>query len=305
MEKSDDEISLTHANLVALVKLCGTSEFFGEMVASNPSLITSLDSQGDKPRRRDSRSLLRTSVLEQSDFSAELSAFRRTWSRLLLEIGSRDVAGEISISESNRLQTDLATASINVAYMVAKRELVRRYGRLDNEPRVAILGLGRLASSGVDYGSDLDIIIVYDSFMPSPIASLTQDEAYARLGELMIAALASVTREGYLYRVDLRLRPDGKNGPLVVSSQGFLDYLKERTVVWEWLAYVKLRAVGGDLDLGKMVETHARHARGSAQGRSGRVEEGDALRPRQAREGKGEAAAAQGNRCEIFRRRHA
>ena len=260
LEKSDDEISLTQENLLALVRLCGTSEFFGEMVASNPSLITSLASRGGRPSRRDFRSLLRASVLEQSDFSAELSALRRTWSRLLLEIGSLDVAGEISIFESNRLQTDLATASINVAYLVAKRELVRRYGRLDNEPRVAILGLGRLASGGVDYGSDLDIIIVYDSFLPSPIASLTQDEAYARLGELMIAALASVTREGYLYRVDLRLRPDGKNGPLVVSSQGFLDYLKERTVVWEWLAYVKLRAVGGDLDLGKMIETHARHA---------------------------------------------
>ena len=76
----------------------------------------------------------------------------------------------------------------------------------------------------------------------------------------MIAALSSVTREGYLYRVDLRLRPDGQDGPLVISSEGFLDYLKQRTAVWEYLAYVKLRAVAGDLELGKMIETHARHA---------------------------------------------
>src|SRR5258705_1965372 len=76
----------------------------------------------------------------------------------------------------------------------------------------------------------------------------------------MIAALSSVTREGYLYRVDLRLRPNGKNGPLVTSSEGFLDYVKERSAIWEWLAYVKLRAVAGDLELGKMIETHARHA---------------------------------------------
>jgi len=69
-----------------------------------------------------------------------------------------------------------------------------------------------------------------------------------------------VTREGYLYRVDLRLRPDGKNGPLVTSSEGFLDYLRQRSAVWEWLAYVKLRAVAGDLELGRMIETHARHA---------------------------------------------
>ena len=76
----------------------------------------------------------------------------------------------------------------------------------------------------------------------------------------MIAALSSVTREGYLYRVDLRLRPNGKNGPLVTSSEGFLDYVRQRSAVWEWLAYVKLRAVAGDLELGRMVETHARHA---------------------------------------------
>ena len=76
----------------------------------------------------------------------------------------------------------------------------------------------------------------------------------------MITALSSVTREGYLYRVDLRLRPNGKNGPLVTSSEGFLDYVRQRSVIWEWLAYVKLRTVAGDLELGKMIETHARHA---------------------------------------------
>jgi glutamate-ammonia-ligase adenylyltransferase len=110
----------------------------------------------------------------------------------------------------------------------------------------------------VDYGSDLDLIIIYDSSVPSPIASLTQDEAYARLGELMIAALSSVTREGYLYRIDLRLRPDGNKGPLVSASQSFLDYLKQRATVWEWLAYVKVRAVAGDLELGRAIETQAR-----------------------------------------------
>jgi glutamate-ammonia-ligase adenylyltransferase len=111
----------------------------------------------------------------------------------------------------------------------------------------------------MDYGSDLDILITYDSLVPSPVPTITRDEAYARLGELMISALSSITREGYLYRVDLRLRPHGKNGPLVSSSEGFLDYLREQSAPWEWLAYVKLRAVSGDLELGKMVETHARH----------------------------------------------
>ncbi len=260
LEKAEHKIAISEQNLVTLVQLCGASEFFSEMVASNPSLITSLGAEHAKPSRKDCRALLRASINAEKDFTAALSALRRTWARLLLDIGARDALGEISVSESNRLQTELASASISVAYLVARREMVFRHGRLDNEPRIAILGLGRIASGGIDYGSDLDIIIVYDPLLPSPVASLAQEEAYARLGELMIAALGSVTREGYLYRVDLRLRPDGKNGPLVVSSQSFLDYLKQRTVAWEWLAYVKLRAVGGDLALAKMIETHARHA---------------------------------------------
>jgi glutamate-ammonia-ligase adenylyltransferase len=260
LDKSSVKIELLEDNLVALVHLCGSSEFFSEMVASNPSLMTSLKTEAGKPLRRDYRALLRSSVDAEKGFSGELSALRREWSKLLVEIGMRDAAGEISISESNRLQMELAVASINAAYRIARREVVRRYGRLDGAPRIAIFGLGRLGSGGVDYGSDLDIIIVYDSLVSSPVASLSPDEAYARLGELMISALSSVTREGYLYRVDLRLRPDGKNGPLVASSQGFLDYLKRRTDVWEWLAYVKLRAIATNLELGKMIETHARHA---------------------------------------------
>jgi glutamate-ammonia-ligase adenylyltransferase len=259
LDKSEGRIELSEDNLLALVRLCGTSELFGEMLTGNPALIISLGTR--KPRRRqDYRAQLRASVDGEKTFSAELSALRREWSKLLIEIGALDAAGKISLFEANHLQTELAIASVNVAYLVARREMVRRYGPLAGGPRISVLALGRLASGGVDYGSDLDIIIVYDSLVSSPVASLSQDEAYARLCELMIAALSSVTREGYLYRVDLRLRPDGKNGPLVISSEGFLDYLRQRSAVWEWLAYVKLRAVAGDLELGRMIETHARHA---------------------------------------------
>jgi len=260
LEKFEGPLELSTQNLTALVRLCSASDFFGEMVASNPPLVRSLESAASRRRRRDYRALLRAAVDPEKSFSAELSALRREWSRLLLEMGAEDAGGLLPLAASNEQQTELAVASINVAFLIARRELVRRYGALAGGPRLSVLALGRLASGGVDYGSDLDIVIVYDSLVSSPVAALTQDEAYARLCELMIAALSSVTREGYLYRVDLRLRPNGKDGPLVISSEGFLDYVRQRSAVWEWLAYVKLRAVAGDLELGKMIETHARHA---------------------------------------------
>jgi [glutamine synthetase] adenylyltransferase / [glutamine synthetase]-adenylyl-L-tyrosine phosphorylase len=259
LDKSPEQVEIPLESLVSLVNLCGVSEFFGAIVASNPLLISELKPETRKPRR-DYRAILRSSIDPQQSFAAELSAFRREWSRLLLEIGVSDAAGEISLLESNRLQTELAVASLNAAYLIARREMARRFGKMSAGPRLSILGLGRLGSGGVDYGSDLDVILIYDSLVASPVAALSADEAYARLGELMIAALSSVTREGYLYRVDVRLRPDGKGGPLVSNSQAFLDYLSERADVWEWLAYVKARAVAGDLELGRMIETHARHA---------------------------------------------
>jgi [glutamine synthetase] adenylyltransferase / [glutamine synthetase]-adenylyl-L-tyrosine phosphorylase len=260
VDKANQHVQISEDSLSHLVLLCGASEFFGEILASNPVLINSMGHYGTTSLRRDLKATLKANLDSQSSFSAELSTLRQQWSRVLLEIVLRDGTGEISVTESNRLQTDLAVASLNVSYLSARREMIRRYDRPVSAQRIAILGLGRLGTGGVDYGSDLDLIIVYDSLVPSPVASLTREEAYARLAELMTSALSSVTREGFLYRVDLRLRPNGQSGPLVVSSEAFLEYAKEKSAIWEWLAYVKLRAVAGDLELGKMIETHARHA---------------------------------------------
>jgi [glutamine synthetase] adenylyltransferase / [glutamine synthetase]-adenylyl-L-tyrosine phosphorylase len=259
VDKTTDPINVSEENLKSLVELCGASEFFGETIASNPSLIASLETSSPGPHDgRPIEAILRADIEVAKTFAADLSALRRTWSGLLLEIGKRDADCSLPLSESNRMQTELAVASINVAYLIARREMARRFGAFAAEPRLSILGLGRLASGGVDYGSDLDLVLVYDSAGPSPIVSLTHDEAYARLGELMISALSSITRAGHLYQVDLRLRPNGNDGLLCSSSQTFVDYMKERASVWEWLAYVKLRAVAGDLELGQAVESEAR-----------------------------------------------
>jgi glutamate-ammonia-ligase adenylyltransferase len=259
LEKTEGRLVISEANLETLLQLCGSSDAFAETIAANPNLVVSLAPPTVASLRRDYRAILRAAVDAERSFPAEMAALRLQWAELMVEIGAQDAGNELSIFEVNHLQTDLATASMNVAYLVARREMARRYGSFSGGPRIAFYGLGRLGTGGVDYGSDLDILITYDSLVPSPIKTLTQDETYSRLVELMIAALSSITREGYLYRVDMRLRPHGKNGPLVSSSEGFLDYLKEESAPWEWLAYVKLRCVGGDYELGKMVETHARH----------------------------------------------
>ena len=259
-DKSSATVELSEAHLASLIRLCGASEYFGEMIAGNPSLIAALPASGSQTftAQNDYAALLRAAVESEGSFGGELAALRRAWARLLVEIGARDVAGEITLRESNQRQTALAIASLDAGQLIARRELERRYGGLSAEPRLSVLGLGRLGGGGLDYGSDLDVVLIFDDGAPSPIASLTPDEAYARFAEILITALSSMTRGGYLYRLDLRLRPDGVNGAVVNSSRAFIDYLKDRAAVWEWLAYVKLRGVAGDRDAARRIEDEAR-----------------------------------------------
>jgi len=132
----------------------------------------------------------------------------------------------------------------------------------------AILGLGRLGHAGMDYGSDLDLLIVFDDQAPWPPTALVAGDAhetlqrfqspqefYAKLTSQLILVLSSITREGLLYRIDLRLRPEGKGGPLAQGLTSLVDYLDTRASAWEHSAYLKAREVTGDLGFGARART--------------------------------------------------
>ncbi len=253
LDKDAGQSTITLAELQSAIQICSTSEIFGEMIASRPALIHALQTGSQAGYTSEHRT-----ISTEKNFRGELDTLRRSWSEALVGIAARDARRDLPLDEVNQRLTTLAAESINAALQIARDELARRHGQLVAEPRVAVLGLGRLGSGGMDYGSDLDVVVVYDAASPSPVPGQTHDETYARLVELMIAALSNVTREGSLYRVDLRLRPDGQKGPIVSSAPGFISYLKERAAIWEWVAYVKLRAVAGDQDFGRTTEAKAR-----------------------------------------------
>ncbi|NJM52291.1 MAG: hypothetical protein HC846_02180 [Blastocatellia bacterium] len=201
--------------------------------------------------------MFRQEISTAENFAQELSILRRTWSRFLLEIAFFDIFEKISQRHSKDAQTRLAEASLTIAHEITKRELQKRYGKFD-ELHLAILGLGKLGGRGMDYGSDLDLILVYDDEKPLPFANLTRAEFYAKATEILVTTLSSFTREGNLYRVDLRLRPDGKNGATCSSKSAFLSYFQNRSAMWEWLAYVKIRGVAGDIKLAAETENEIR-----------------------------------------------
>ena len=240
------------------------SPHFAEMLAANPHLAADL-TKPSAPPDRDYRSEMLNAVENAPTFGERLAAMRRTWSQALIEIAVADVFGKVALADAKRLQTELAEASITAAMWTIRRGLSATYRtpmievRTANEifPGLAVLALGKLGGKGVDYDSDLDLVVVYDETR-SPVEMAADAQVYSRAVEMFVTLLSSMTRDGNLYRVDLRLRPYGSKGLSAMSAPAFLEYMRETADPWEFLAFVKLRAVGGDLELSDRVEHETR-----------------------------------------------
>lgn len=258
LEKSELKIDLSEKTLAVLEQLSVVSPPFAGLVASNPALIRKLPDVEKNFVESNYSEILLANVREEKDFSQRLAVLRQIWSASLLEIAVFDAFEKISRRKAKDCQTKLAEASLEAAIFITKPEIEKRCSAEIKEFGFAVLGMGKLGGRGMDYGSDLDLVLIYDDEKPLFKKDLTPAEFYARTVEVFVTVLSAMTREGNLYRVDLRLRPDGKNGATSIGKTAFLDYLENRSAIWEWLAYVKLRAAAGDLRLGETVETQAR-----------------------------------------------
>jgi glutamate-ammonia-ligase adenylyltransferase len=255
-EKSELDFQIEAGKLSTLDILAEVSPHFATMITANPSLINSLPTSQNIYKEKNYQQILLSEVEKESNFALQIAVLRKTWSRMLLEIAVFDIFEKISQTDSKKLQTKLAEASLETAIIITKKELEKRFSiKIDDFP-FAVLGLGKLGGCGIDYGSDLDLVLIFDNFHNQKIKQLST--FFAKAVEIFVTVLSAMTRDGSLYRVDLRLRPDGKNGATSISKSAFLNYLAERAAIWEWLAYVKIRGVAGDLALADSVAKEAR-----------------------------------------------
>ncbi|MGH9823269.1 MAG: hypothetical protein ACREDR_08465, partial [Blastocatellia bacterium] len=202
-------------------------------------------------------------------------ALRRAWYPQLLGIGHRDLSLTLSrtdigqsaadqmldLRQNNLEQTALAEATLQKAACLALLALGCDAASAQELP-IALLGLGRLGHTGMDYGSDLDLLIVYDdeSSWPALSGYAEPAEFTADFTTELVRILSSITREGTLYRVDLRLRPEGSGGPIACGVSALESYVTQRASAWEHSAYLKLREVAGNLDLGRRARERAMSA---------------------------------------------
>jgi glutamate-ammonia-ligase adenylyltransferase len=180
-------------------------------------------------------------------FMSVLRAFRR---RHLVRIAWRDLAGCASIETVLQELSSLADACISAACRHATALLGRRHGLpVGSDGRalpLLVLGMGKLGGGELNFSSDIDLVFAFaehgETSGPRP---LEHEEFYTRVGKRVAQLLGTPTHDGFVYRVDLRLRPFGDSGPVAVSFDAIEDYLQQHGRDWERYAYVKARPVFG------------------------------------------------------------
>jgi glutamate-ammonia-ligase adenylyltransferase len=188
---------------------------------------------------------------------ARMNALRRFKYRHLLRIGARDLLGDADLSVTTEELARLADTCLGEAWRMAEAGARARVGApLDDEGRetgVAVIGMGKLGGEELNYSSDIDLMFVYGAegeTAGGPEGRLANGEYFARVCRDIAAIIESVTDEGYVFRVDLRLRPEGRMGAVALSLDAYRAYHRERAEPWERQALLKARISAGDERVG-------------------------------------------------------
>lgn len=239
----------------------GHSHFLGETLIRNPDLLQSflreknLDRSFSREDFRESLARFRSRSFE-SDAALLLARFKR---RESVRIMLRDVLRLAPLAETTAEISALADVLIEEALREAGSELQARYGtpeHLDTVGRLldtpfAILSLGKLGGNELNYSSDVDLMYLYGDGEEPPQQPISNREYFVRLAQRVTDILSRITPEGAVFRIDLRLRPQGGQGELAISLGHALRYYAETAHDWELQAMIKVRHSAGDTRLAR------------------------------------------------------
>ncbi len=237
----------------ALLALLGHSEFLAETLVQSPELLLWLDESrretSGRARDRWTQALADfTAALPAAERSAGLARFKR---REYLRIVLRDLQGQATLAETTEELSRLADALLAQAYAWAWNELAGRFGtprgRHGEGAELAVLGLGKLGGLELNYSSDIDLMFLYNvGGETSGGAEVTSNrEFFTRMAQAITQYVSGVTAEGSAYRVDLRLRPGGREGELALALDGALHYYIHQARDWELQMLIRARACAG------------------------------------------------------------
>jgi len=238
-------------------RLFAISGFVAELCARRPRLVENLLDSGDLlaaswPGVLAER--VRGPVSACADEAALKQTLRRVRQREMLRIAWRDLSGWASLEETLQDLSDLADACIegalerlNAWQAADTPPPLRRNGR--QPAPLVVLAMGKLGARELNFSSDIDLIFAYPEARPARRrGALSPEQYFTRLGQSLIQALSERDADGFVFRVDMRLRPYGSAGALVCSYDALEEYYQSQGREWERYAMIKARPVTGDED---------------------------------------------------------
>jgi [glutamine synthetase] adenylyltransferase / [glutamine synthetase]-adenylyl-L-tyrosine phosphorylase len=243
--------------LPTLIQIFSTSQHYSDLLIADPEGLDLLRLTEGSPVAR--QMLVEDLVAEISALEHEqtvMHSLRRFKRRETLRIMYGDIIREQSLQTVTAQISYLADAMLEGALRAAWRKLRAQRGEPigpDGEPACfVVLGMGKLGGCELNYSSDIDLIFLFDGEgKTNGSRPVGNQEFFEHLARELVRLLAENTELGAAYRVDMRLRPDGQRGPMVMNLPAMLTYYDVRGRTWERQAYIKARPVAGDLELGQ------------------------------------------------------
>jgi glutamate-ammonia-ligase adenylyltransferase len=245
--------------LEILARTFGGSPYMADILIRDPHYfywLTDPQILHHSRKKRDIQRELARALKTLTDEQKQLDYLRVLKRREMLQIGVRDLLRLCSVEETLAALSTLAETLISAAYWICASALRREYGIPGKAfSSFTILGMGKLGGGELNFSSDVDLIYLYASdqeeVATASAGTISASEYFRRLCQKITVALSDFTGEGYVYRVDLRLRPEGKAGAIAYSLDGFARYYQARGETWERLALLKAWPVAGDHALGQ------------------------------------------------------
>ncbi len=244
-------LSLFQSNekfLELLLILFGSSGMLSQILIKRPDLVDVLTDMEAIYRfklaekiQEDLNSALKTSP----DFESKSLVLRRTKQAEELRIGVRYLIKEADLAGTLEDLSNLADVFLQTVYRIACEEQ-----KSGNHNDFCIIGMGKLGGHELNFGSDLDVLLVYDEGESDPPPEGFSGY-YSALSQMIYKLTSEMTSAGYAYKIDTELRPEGDAGALVLSVQGYEKYFKSRARIWEQQALVRARFVAGNAEVGK------------------------------------------------------
>jgi len=246
--------------LEILLKIFSGSQFLSDTLVRNPGFLDWVlipKVLNHIRKREDLEEELRRAAMGSGSHREWVNKLRRFRRREILRIGVRDICLGISTRD---IMLDLSTLAESCIQVVLERiqDKMKKEGSekgLDDRRNLfCVMALGKLGGSELNYSSDIDLLGLWDDRLTSDTMSdngnFVLKEYFARLMGSLRSDLSDHTEEGYAYRVDLRLRPFGREGEIVTSTSGLLQYYGNSASLWEVQAALKMRPVAGNITMG-------------------------------------------------------